>query len=1015
MSTSRIIVKNLPLKVNEKRLSELFASCGEITDTKIIRTRAGISRKFGYVGFTSDAQAQSAVQRFDRTFVGASRISVEPAKPYGDQSLERPWSKYSRGSSAFQQKEKARKAIEKQRGKEGVGKEQKEEVVKNSKKAKEQRLNQEHHKSKFASMLTEYYDLEDVDEFREFLDTHTHQSKVHTWADTAEKGVPNKRVVGENEKEEKEKKEESTDEEEEVEGAQTVKKTVEGGEGGGKMSKREKQLGSTESKQHGVKVKCVTIKHHKNEVSDGGSVTEEEEEERGSMEGGVSSCVGARSAVSDLDYLRSKMVGNATLDSDEEKREGKMEEEEEEEEDGEEEGNSEGENETAPPLKGSNEFSTTMFTLHMRGLPFRATQKDVETFFHPVSVADVRFTTDKDGRPSGRAYTDFHSKVDLDRAMERNGDCIGRRYIELFPDDGPRSVRATEEGKEKAEIDPTPWVVRPSLQTSQQNEENIADSGRLFLRNLSYTVTEEDLTQLFEKFGPLTEVMIPLDKTTNRPTGLGFVTFMLPEHAVKAFEDLDGQIFHGRLLHLLPSSSRSTKEDAAERESAAEGSSYKKKKANDKKSQAGSSHNWNTHFLGANAVVDAMAQRYSTTKSSILDPESGHSAAVRMALGETQLVAETREFLERNGVKLDVFEQRRHKRSTTVLLVKNLPHNTKQSELQSLFSPFGSLHRIILPPSGISALVEFLEPSHAKSAFESLAYSKFKHLPLYLEWAPLGVVEKKKDSRAPQSELNPKSDEDQGAEEKGEGEKKQEEEEGGLAGQQCTVFVKNLNFSTVEDDLRSVFSKIGNVKNVSVARKRDMKDPSQPLSMGFGFVEFSSPESAKQAVKDLQNHELSGHKLELKLSHRVKARDGKQGRRAANTGEGNSAKILVRNIPFEASRKEVRELFQTFGQLKTVRLPKKFAAQGEHRGFGFVEYTTKESAKRAFESLCQSTHLYGRRLVLEWAEEEESVEMIRKRTAEHFHRTQGPISAGSKRRKAEILLYGGRGSRGEED
>ena len=35
-----------------------------------------------------------------------------------------------------------------------------------------------------------------------------------------------------------------------------------------------------------------------------------------------------------------------------------------------------------------------------------------------------------------------------------------------------------------------------------------------------------------------------------------------------------------------------------------------------------------------------------------------------------------------------------------------------------------------------TALVEFLEPSEAKAAFTKLAYTKFKHLPLYLEWAP---------------------------------------------------------------------------------------------------------------------------------------------------------------------------------------------------------------------------------------------------------------------------------------
>lgn len=40
--------------------------------------------------------------------------------------------------------------------------------------------------------------------------------------------------------------------------------------------------------------------------------------------------------------------------------------------------------------------------------------------------------------------------------------------------------------------------------------------------------------------------------------------------------------------------------------------------------------------------------------------------------------------------------------------------------------------------------------------------------------------------------------------------------------------------------------------------------------------------------------------------------------------------------------------------------------------------------QKAFKALCQSTHLYGRRLVLEWAQAEEGVEEIRKRTAQHF-------------------------------
>ena len=47
-------------------------------------------------------------------------------------------------------------------------------------------------------------------------------------------------------------------------------------------------------------------------------------------------------------------------------------------------------------------------------------------------------------------------------------------------------------------------------------------------------------------------MFVPIDKHSNQSMGFAFITFMMPEHAVQAFNELDGHVFQGRLLHILP-------------------------------------------------------------------------------------------------------------------------------------------------------------------------------------------------------------------------------------------------------------------------------------------------------------------------------------------------------------------------------------------------------------------------------------------------------------------------------
>lgn len=70
-----------------------------------------------------------------------------------------------------------------------------------------------------------------------------------------------------------------------------------------------------------------------------------------------------------------------------------------------------------------------------------------------------------------------------------------------------------------------------------------------------------------------------------------------------------------------------------------------------------SSHNWNSLFLGADAVANVMSSKYGIEKSQLLDSGSSQSLGVRLALGETEVVNETRDFLIEQGVSLDSFSQ----------------------------------------------------------------------------------------------------------------------------------------------------------------------------------------------------------------------------------------------------------------------------------------------------------------------------------------------------------------------
>ena len=309
-------------------------------------------------------------------------------------------------------------------------------------------------------------------------------------------------------------------------------------------------------------------------------------------------------------------------------------------------------------------------------------------------------------------------------------------------------------------------------------------------------------------------------------------------------------------------------------------------------------------------MASSIADRMNISKADILNPDSDN-AAVKLALAETHVIQETKTYLESHGVILSTFSSSssRITRSETTILVKNIPYGTTSDQIRELFEVHGELVRVLVPPAGTMGVVEFAHADEAAKAFRAIAYRRMGNAIVYLEKGPVGMF---KDA-----------DRDSGTEDGQQGgvrpvtisEQRQdgddgEEEPALTAG--STLFIKNLSFSTTSDRLTQIFR---NLPSFSFARVQTKPDPKRPgpdgprLSMGYGFVGFKTVDGAKKAIKSMQGFVLDGHALNVKFAGRGTEDEGGKGIGKDKGAKSKTTKMIVKNVPFEATKKDIRELF----------------------------------------------------------------------------------------------------------
>lgn len=201
--------------------------------------------------------------------------------------------------------------------------------------------------------------------------------------------------------------------------------------------------------------------------------------------------------------------------------------------------------------------------VRLRGLPFNCSESDIYEFFAGLDLVDVLLVR-KQGRFSGEAYVVFGAPMQVDFALQRNRQNMGRRYIEVFrckKQDYYHAV-AAEVNEPKAPIDdggpaPNAFAGKPPPE-----KDDVEHTGVLRLRGLPFSVSKRDIIEFFIDYGVVDENIHIICQSDGRATGEAFVEFNGPSES-KAAMNKDKMTIGNRYVELFPSSREEATRTAA--------------------------------------------------------------------------------------------------------------------------------------------------------------------------------------------------------------------------------------------------------------------------------------------------------------------------------------------------------------------------------------------------------------------------------------------------------------------
>ncbi|CAA2958560.1 polyadenylate-binding 7 [Olea europaea subsp. europaea] len=153
----------------------------------------------------------------------------------------------------------------------------------------------------------------------------------------------------------------------------------------------------------------------------------------------------------------------------------------------------------------------------------------------------------------------------------------------------------------------------------------------------------------------------------------------------------------------------------------------------------------------------------------------------------------------------------------------------------------------------------------------------------------------------------------------------------------ASLYVGDLHQDVTDAQLFDVFSEFKSLASVRVCR-----DSSTRRSLGYGYVNFISPQDAAQAIEVKNHSTLNAKAIRVMWSHRDPD--------ARRSGIGN---VFVKNLSDSIDSVKLQEMFQKFGNVLSCKVVT--SDYGKSKGYGFVQFESEISANAAIEKLNGST------------------------------------------------------------